>query len=309
MNNKHLSSEEDESANVCANCGKKDGDELKLKNCTACYVVKYCSVACQKSHRKQHKQECRERAAELKDEALFSRGHESWYGECPICMLPLPLDNTQSGLHACCSKRICSGCELAAIERGMNKICAFCREPTPRLYTATVAMIQKRVDAGDAEAVNFLGETYYYGRLGLQEDKLRAVELFREAANLGAMEVHGSLGHMYVKGEGGLERDEAIAVYHYEIAAKAGLPDARFNLGNREVRNRNYGRALKHYMIAAKMGHEDSLKNIQMMHKDGLTTKDDYSLALIGYQQAIEETKSDQRDKAKAYFHERRSSG
>ena len=30
MNNKRISSEEDKSANVCANCGKKDGNEFKL---------------------------------------------------------------------------------------------------------------------------------------------------------------------------------------------------------------------------------------------------------------------------------------
>jgi hypothetical protein len=51
----------------CAGCKGGDG----LKTCTACKLVKYCSVACQKSHRPKHKQECKKRAAELHDEALF----------------------------------------------------------------------------------------------------------------------------------------------------------------------------------------------------------------------------------------------
>ena len=43
----------------CANCGKEGSETIKLKNCTACYSVKYCSVACQKSHRQTHKDDCK----------------------------------------------------------------------------------------------------------------------------------------------------------------------------------------------------------------------------------------------------------
>ena len=43
-----------------ANCGKVEVDEIKLKLCTACKLVKYCSVVCQKNHRKQHKKSMQE---------------------------------------------------------------------------------------------------------------------------------------------------------------------------------------------------------------------------------------------------------
>ena len=44
------------------------------------------------AHRKQHKKECKKRAAELKDEQLYSQGHERPEGNfCPICTLPIPL--------------------------------------------------------------------------------------------------------------------------------------------------------------------------------------------------------------------------
>ncbi|EJK65349.1 hypothetical protein THAOC_13799, partial [Thalassiosira oceanica] len=46
-------------ADVCANCGREGGDGVKLKNCTACLLVKYCGVDCQKAHRKQHKKLCK----------------------------------------------------------------------------------------------------------------------------------------------------------------------------------------------------------------------------------------------------------
>ena len=82
----------DESDEACANCGKLGSDNVKLKNCTACRLVKYCGVDCQKVHRKQHKKACKQRAAELKDEQLYSQGHERPEGDfCPICTLPIPL--------------------------------------------------------------------------------------------------------------------------------------------------------------------------------------------------------------------------
>ena len=54
----------------CANCGKGEENSIALKKCGACKMVKYCSLACQKAHRPQHKKECKKRAAELHEEAL-----------------------------------------------------------------------------------------------------------------------------------------------------------------------------------------------------------------------------------------------
>ena len=48
---------------TCASCGK-GGDNLK--KCTACKLVKYCGVACQRAHRPKHKKECQRRALELR---------------------------------------------------------------------------------------------------------------------------------------------------------------------------------------------------------------------------------------------------
>jgi len=243
---------------------------------------------------------CRKRAAKLKDEALFGQEHESLFGECPICMLPLPSDRSQFRTKICCMKWICSGCILAATERGMNNICAFCRQPTPRSNAAILVLIQKGVDAGNANAMFFLGEYYFDGQYGLQRDEARAMGLLREAANLGSVKAHYQLGLVYAHGERGLRTNMVNAEYHWEIAAKAGHPSARFNLGVVEARKRNYDRALKHFIIAAKMGEASSLKGIQALYKDGRATKDDYFRALVEYQQAVQEAKSNQREKFKA---------
>ena len=105
-----MSAKEAEEMQRCASCGVAGDDGVKLKDCSACHLVKYCSVKCQKDHRKQHKKACKKRAAELRDEILFKQPEGSYLGDCPICCLPLPFDGNKSNLYLCCSKRICEGC-------------------------------------------------------------------------------------------------------------------------------------------------------------------------------------------------------
>ena len=121
----------------CSSCGIAAGgdDVKKLMKCTACHLVRYCSVKCQKDHRPEHKQACKKRAAELRDELLFKQPESSHLGDCPICLLPLPLDMKKYVLISCCSKIICKGCNLAnklrEMEGRLRHTCAFCREVLP----------------------------------------------------------------------------------------------------------------------------------------------------------------------------------
>ncbi|EJK64148.1 hypothetical protein THAOC_15146, partial [Thalassiosira oceanica] len=61
----------------------------------------------------------------------------------------------------------------------------------------------------------------------------------------------------------------------------------------------NYELAAQHWMISVKMGYERSLDAIKQMFKDGRATKAQYAEALLGYRDAVEETKSPQREEAK----------
>ena len=62
---------------------------ISLKVCKSCMSVKYCNAECQKKHWPTHKKECKLRAAELREEALFKDPPAK--EECPICFLPMPL--------------------------------------------------------------------------------------------------------------------------------------------------------------------------------------------------------------------------
>ena len=289
----------DDGDEACANCGKEGSATVKLKHCTACRLVKYCGVDCQKAHRKQHKKACKERASELRDVQLYSQGLERPEGHfCTICTLPIPLRmGEHSSINVCCMKRICNGCHVAAEKSGMHD-CPFCRTPFPDNDADELSMIQARVAKKDHLAICTLGQKYYQGELGLQKDKRKAVDLYTEAVELGSIDALFELGLAYHNGQG-VRQDMAKAVELYDKAAMQGNVESRHNLGNHEWRKGNYDRAVRHYLISAKMGCEDSLENIKRMLTGGDATKEQYAEALRGYQHAVEETKSAQREEAK----------
>ena len=144
---------------ACASCGKVAVDDVKLKNC-ACNLVKYCGVECQKNHRPQHKKDCKNRLAEIRDDNLFRQPEESHLGECPICCLPLPLDFNKWSLNTCCCKHICKGCEYANKKRedeaGLEQKCPYCREELPETDEQMHQNIMKRVKANDPAFTRFI---------------------------------------------------------------------------------------------------------------------------------------------------------
>ena len=286
---------------ACANCGKQGSDAVKLKDCTACRLVKYCGVDCQKAHRKQHKKACKQRAAELRDEQLYSQGHERPEGDfCPICTLPIPLPMAgHSLINVCCMKRICHGCVFAVEKRGMDD-CPFCRTPPPDNDSDTLAMLQARVKKNDPAAIYNLGEQHVRGKLGLKKDMRKAVELWTEAAELGSAEALFGLGNAYYHGEG-VPRNEEKADEFYKKAVMQGHAQSRYNLAYHEAEKGHHDRAVRHCMISAKMGHKNSVEMMKNAFMAGLATKEEYAEALKGYQDAVEEMKSHDRDQAKRH--------
>src|SRR5210317_1395764 len=99
-----MSSSTDTNTTNCAACGEEGGN---LNTCNKCKLVTYCNAACKKKHRSKHKKACGRRVAELHDEALFKEPPPR--EECPICLLPLPLDARQTTFQSCCGKIICEG--------------------------------------------------------------------------------------------------------------------------------------------------------------------------------------------------------
>ena len=126
----------------------------------------------------------------------------------------------------------------------------------------------------------------------------RAVELWTEAAELGSVEALVRLGDSYRLGNG-VQEGEAKATEFYQKAAMRGHAESRYNLGVIEAQKGNNDRAVRHWLISAKMGDKGSLEMTKKAFMAVYATKEQYAEALKGYQDAVAEMKSHDRDEAK----------
>ena len=279
----------------CASCGTAGVDDVKLKKC-ACGLVKYCSIACQKNHRSQHKKLCKKRLAELRDKALFEQPDGSNLGDCPICCLPLSNDMKKSIMMHCCCKLICNGCDYTDQKRvatkGLHSRCPFCRDPAPRTQAEANKQLMKRAKKNDPAALFQMGANCFK-----EGDYDNSWQYHTEAAGLNDARAHHYLSMLYHEGYG-VEKDMKKYIYHTEEAAIGGHPMARYNLGVNEVTNGRFDRAVKHFTIAANLGEHRSLQMLKDLHAKGNARKEDYAAALRGYQAAVDATKSTEREKA-----------
>ena len=285
---------------ICANCGKGEESSGDLKACTACQMVKYCNRDCQIAHRPQHKKACKKRAAELNDEQLFKEPPPR--EDCPICMLPLPLDAFQVVYKSCCGKDICNGCIYTMRETGSKnmKLCPFCKTPPPRSNEEQNERLNKLMEKGNnANAFNQLASYFRKGIRGMPQDWAKYNELLMKAGELGCAGAYYNLGCSYHAGRG-VEIDKKKAKHYWELAAMNGSVQARNNLGAVEYEAGNHQRAFKHLILAASAGYKDSLGMIKHGYTGGHVTEEEYANTLRDYQKSQDEMKSDARDKAAA---------
>ena len=293
---------EDEKAHAtvcCASCGIAEIDDIKLKECDGCDLVRYCSDECKRDHKSEHEEACKNRTAELRDELLFKQPESTHLGDCPICSLPLPLDRSKSSMYYCCSKSICDGCVCANLKRQvemrLEQTCPFCREPTPKVDEENDKRRMKRVEANDLVAMCQEGiEQFERG------DYRCAFEYWTKAAEAGDAYAHYRLAHLYSEGKG-VEEDEGKEMYHTEEAAIGGQPDARYNLGLLE---NSCERAMKHWIIAATQGHDEATKSLMKAFKDGFISKEILTTTLRAHHAAVDATKSPQREEGEEFLRE-----
>ena len=289
---------------TCAACGK-EGNSDNMNICNKCKMVKYCNAACKKKHRTKHKKACERRAAELHDEQLFKEPPPR--EECPICMLLLPINSSQTLFKTCCGKTICDGCVYVMMISEGKDLCPYCRTPKATSDKEHVERVKKLMDKGNAAAYSTFGGWYDDGDMGLTQNRAKAVELDLKAGELGCADGYYNLGTAYRDGNG-VEIDLKKANHYYELSAMCGHVMARHNLGCLEGLAGNVHRAMKHFMISARDGCMESLDNVKIGFMKDLLTKDEYASTLRAYQKGIDEMKSDERDLAEALRYAGRSS-
>jgi hypothetical protein len=292
-------SDENVADTSCASCGMAEIDDIKLKKCTACQLVRYCGVECQRNHRPKHKKACKKQAAELRDELLFKQPESTHLGDCPICMIPLPIDVKKSIMMMCRSNVVCNGCAHAnrvrRMQESLDRTCPFCRKPVPT-EEEVEGYRMTRIEANDPVALEQMGTKYYK-----KEDYSSAVEYFTKAAGLGDVEAHYKLACCYKLGHD-VEKDEKRELYHFEEAAIGGHPRARYYLVCIEGKNGKFDRATKHFIIAANQGYDGAIEMLRGHYVKGKISKENFAAALRAHQAAVDATKSPQREAAEEFY-------
>ena len=176
--------------------------------------------------------------------------------------------------------------------RNNTEICVFCKaDDRGKTDLDIVEELNKRVEANDACAMFVLGNHYFSGKGGLQQNREKANEVWKQAARLGSSLAHYHLGTEY--DEWG---DSKKAKFHYEAAAMAGHEQARYNLGYMKYNSRNIQRAIKHWIIGASAGDYDAMQALLAVLKQGLVSRDATDSTLAAYNNSSVEIRSESRD-------------
>ena len=190
--------------------------------------------------------------------------------------------------YPCCGKSICQGCFYSCLTTG-NENCPFCKAETDKTNEEEIEEILKRVEVNDAGAMCVLGTYYHHGVHGLQQDRTKAMNLWKQAAELGSSNSHFAMGGTY--DDWGYSEK---AKFHFEAAAMAGHERARcivvdFEEGKKE-------RAIKHWMIAASAGDCYAMKNLLIDFKQGVFSRESIDSTLTAYNNSCAEMRSEARD-------------
>jgi len=225
--------------------------------------------------------------------------------ECPICMIPLPIDEIEIVFQTCCGKSICCGC-IHKQKMNDNNKCAFCCQPVPKNIIKALKKLTKR---NNVDALIQMVYLYNSGEEVFQSDT-KSLEMRIRAAELGSAKAFSVIGKSYIEGTA-VEVDRSRSLAFYEIAAKKGCIIAHQYLAAFNFENGDYQRCTDHLKVCANAGCQGSMNKLMAYYKtnvskDGLTqmqtllTKEDLAQTLRAFQSSNNEMKSKDRDDARA---------
>ncbi len=180
-----------------------------------------------------------------------------------------------------------------------------CGESTPPPLAAQEAVkqtpeqkfaeLQKKAEAGDANAQSSLGEMYAKGE-GVPKDAVKAAEWYQKSAVQGNAQAQDRLGVMYDLGEG-VPKDAAKAVEWFEKAAAQGNADAQRNLGhmyrNGEGVPKDATKAVEWYQKAAAQGNDKAQFSLGRMYSKGEGVPKDAAKAVEWFEKAAAQGSAD----------------
>ena len=165
--------------------------------------------------------------------------------------------------------------------------CPLCRTPYPKTDAAHLALIRRHVENLVPEAVDYLGDAYRAGELGLVKSDKKACKLFKRGVELRDVGSMLNLGQMYKHGLG-VKRDLKKATQLMRMAAESGLAMAQQNLGGLLAMQAMHVEAVQYFTRAAEQGFIGSFYSLGICHECGEGVPKDIRKALNWYKKAAD---------------------
>ena len=233
--------------------------------------------------------------------------------ECPVCFVPLPLDERACTYRVCCGKTICAGCTMETIradnvinkKRAKKKLppvdngCPFCRSATKEVKSS----YEERIHKGDGRAAYTLACSYREGDadIDVTKDEAKSLELLHHAADdLSYSGAASYLGYVYSMVDNG-HKDETKGRKYLEDAVTMGDVKARFFLGFIEAQNDNIDLAIRHWKLAAAAGDTVSMKHLWEFFHQGMLEKAEVVKALRVHKETCDAINSVERERRKLF--------
>ena len=143
----------------------------------------------------------------------------------------------------------------------------------------------------NAEARYYIGRMYEQGT-GVQQDELKALEFYQQAADQGSASAALKVGNAYYNGKG-KEKDYKEAFKWYKKAADQNNYPAQYNLGL--MLEEGLGvkedilKSFEYYKKSADQGYAPAQMALGRMYLKGLGTPQDFSQAIFWYKLALNE--------------------
>ena len=231
--------------------------------------------------------------------------------ECPVCLVPLPLENSLASYWSCCGMVVCKACKeenrralvITNRKRAEKKLqpiersCAFCRSPLHKTDSECINQYHERINKDDLMAMFVISKYYRSGELGVVKDNAESFKWIQRAADLGFPEAIFALGYCFLNGVIGVIQDEEKGILFMEEAAKKGDVTARYRLGCLETKLHHHDLAIRHFKLAAAAGDEAAMKELWKYFSSHKLTKPELEETLRAHKLACDEMNSEHRER------------
>ena len=216
-------------------------------------------------------------------EAIYGR-----FGKgCPICLEDWDVNEPPGTmcLFTCCCGVTCASCSNKIRREKMP--CPLCREQKPFTDThkETLTRMRRHAENNVPEAIKDMGDSYFYGKLGLVKSPKKAVRLYERAIDLGDVSAMYFLALLYSEGATGVKLDKKKAAHLLRMAADRGYAKAQCKLSALHANTvpRDIDEAVRLCRLAAAQGLTEAQFNLAIVHAtgDGVTRNLEEAMRLL----------------------------